>query len=281
VVGIVGSMARTMKAKRKSTGGEVVEILDEGPRGGGPAGSSDREQESRDYLKKIQKVCQKAEASHGYKGTLSSEEKDKLVGEVMRFMLFKCGQNNNHPVARDKVVGLIAQRYSGKSKHGLPQFIVAEAQASFAKIMGMDMVELEGSSQKYYVLRSILPKRFQDGLKEKKEDRHEKALLLTVLMILSLSGDQILEETLWEHLNLLGVDKDAKHVRFGDVSSLLSKFRSQRYIQRVAKKSDNGRVYFYIPGENAINEIDEVTLNQAISQKLQKGRNVDEIIALD
>ena len=111
----------------------------------------------------------------------------------MRFMLFKCGQNHSQPISRDKIVGLIHQKCSGKSKHGLSQFIVAEAQASFAKIMGMEMVELEGSSQKYYILRSILPKRFQDGLKEKKEDRHEKALLLTVLMILSLAGDQMSE----------------------------------------------------------------------------------------
>ena len=42
-------------------------------------------------------------------------------------------------------------------------------------------------------------------------------------------------EKLWEHLNLLGLDKEAKHVRFGDVPALLNKFRTQRSVSQTVQ----------------------------------------------
>jgi len=134
-------------------------------------------------------------------------------------------------------------------------------------------------------LRSALPKRFRDGIRGPERDgveyKEEKGLLLAVLMMLSLSGDEMTEERLWEHLSLLGLDKGTKHHVFGDPGSVLAKFVRQRYLVKVPKKSDSGRIFLYQPGENAQDEIDAFKMNEAISKVLQKGTNVQEVIELD
>ena len=238
----------------------------------------------------------------------------------MRYMLFKAGQNQSFPVARDKLTALVTKKYP--KKHGLGQAVVAKAQASFAKVMGMEMRELTKNSptgetdrpttiaerpnlpsltpssrfflhllnlakgvagQKFYILRSLLPQRFRDALEVRtgNEGREEKGFLLIVLMMLSLSGDEMTEDKLWEHLNLLGLEKGTRHKVFGDPALVLGKFVRQRYVQRVPKKSDSGRVYMYLPGENAADEVDQASLSQAISKILQKGHSIEEVIELD
>lgn len=205
----------------------------------------------------------------------------------MRYMLFKAGQNYSQPVSRQNISSIISEKHRGKTKQGLAQHVISNAQASFATIMGLEMKELSrasatgDASQKYYILRSLLPKRYRDELTEEREDKKEKSLLLTILMILSLSGDQMTEEKLWEHLRLLGLEKDSKHKVFGDPNTVVNKFVRQRYLQKIPKKSESGRIWLFQPGENALDEIDQISLNEAISKKLQKGENIQEVIELE
>ena len=46
---------------------------------------------------------------------------------------------------------------------------------------------------------------------EEAENKEEKGLLLAVLMMVSLSGDEVAEDALWEHLGLLGLEKGTRH----------------------------------------------------------------------
>jgi len=286
---------KTKKRGRASTSGskgsEVIQIDDEGPSQKSQLNGDgyDREKEGRDYKKRIremEKLATNPDLETKFK-LVSTMELDKLVGDVMRYMLFKAGQNQSFPVARDKLTALVTKKYP--KKHGLGQAVVAKAQASFAKVMGMEMRELTKNSptgvagQKFYILRSLLPQRFRDALEVRtgKEGREEKGFLLIVLMMLSLSGDEMTEDKLWEHLNLLGLEKGTRHKVFGDPALVLGKFVRQRYVQRVPKKSDSGRVYMYLPGENAADEVDQASLSQAISKILQKGHSIEEVIELD
>mmetsp|Transcript_14226 Transcript_14226/g.40371 ORF Transcript_14226/g.40371 Transcript_14226/m.40371 type:complete len:291 (-) Transcript_14226:68-940(-) len=250
-----------------------------------------REREGKAYLKRLDEIRRVAgaESARGI-ASVSKEEFEKLVGDVMRHVIFKAGQQSSQPITRESLSGIVTKRYPRKA--GLPQAILAEAQASFARTWGMEMRELvrtkatgEATTQKYFILRSLLPKRFRDGIKgrerEELENKEEKGLLLVVLMMVSLSGDEMVEESLWQHLNLLGLEKGKRHKVFGDPGSALAKFVRQRYLTKVTKKSDSGRVIFYQPGENALDEIDQVDLNDAISKILQKGTNVEEVIELD
>ena len=49
----------------------------------------------------------------------------------------------------------------------------------------------------------------------------------------------------------------------------------RRYLSKTAKKSDGGRVYVYTPGENALDEIQQGRLNEAIARTLQKGAHLE------
>ncbi|QDZ17890.1 MAGE domain-containing protein [Chloropicon primus] len=278
-----------MGSKRTRTTA-VVEILDE-DEDAGASSEVCREREGKAYLKRLDEIRRVAgtESARGI-ASVSKEEFEKLVGDVMRHVIFKAGQQSSQPITRESLSGIVTKRYPRKA--GLPQAILAEAQASFARTWGMEMRELvrtkatgEATTQKYFILRSLLPKRFRDGIKgrerEELENKEEKGLLLVVLMMVSLSGDEMVEESLWQHLNLLGLEKGKRHKVFGDPGSALAKFVRQRYLTKVTKKSDSGRVIFYQPGENALDEIDQVDLNDAISKILQKGTNVEEVIELD
>mmetsp|Transcript_14225 Transcript_14225/g.40367 ORF Transcript_14225/g.40367 Transcript_14225/m.40367 type:complete len:283 (-) Transcript_14225:68-916(-) len=282
-------MGGMMGSKRTRTTA-VVEILDE-DEDAGASSEVCREREGKAYLKRLDEIRRVAgaESARGI-ASVSKEEFEKLVGDVMRHVIFKAGQQSSQPITRESLSGIVTKRYPRKA--GLPQAILAEAQASFARTWGMEMRELvrtkatgEATTQKYFILRSLLPKRFRDGIKgrerEELENKEEKGLLLVVLMMVSLSGDEMVEESLWQHLNLLGLEKGKRHKVFGDPGSALAKFVRQRYLTKVTKKSDSGRVIFYQPGENALDEIDQVDLNDAISKILQKGTNVEEVIELD
>ncbi len=198
----------------------------------------------------------------------------------MRYVLFRTGQHHSQPIQRVDIAALISKKYPGQARQGLTGLVIAKAQGQFAEIMGKELRELVRKTEagesgpRSYVLRSLLPQRFRDALvgpqragqKQRQERDQEKSILLTILMMISLSGDQMTEAKLWEHLNLLGIEKDTKHGVFGDAASVLHRFVRQRYLQKVAKKSDTGRVWLYQPGENALDEIDQVSLSEAISK---------------
>ncbi|WZN61570.1 MAGE domain-containing protein [Chloropicon roscoffensis] len=287
------------KGKKRVRAQAAVEVVDLDDNDDGldsvkeGSGELNREREAKEYAMHIKGICEEANAAiAAARGAdlVSEEELEKLVGDVMRYILFNIGKQNSQPIAREKVTALVTKKYPRKT--GLSQTVLQKARHRFAHIWGMDLRELvkttaagEATTQRYYILRSALPKRFRDGIRGPERDgvenKEEKGLLLAVLMMLSLSGDEMTEERLWEHLSLLGLDKGTKHHVFGDPGSVLAKFVRQRYLVKVPKKSDSGRIFLYQPGENAQDEIDAFKMNEAISKVLQKGTNVQEVIELD
>jgi len=274
---------------------QVVELVDDYDAGPSRrADAEDKAREAADYMRKIQQI-KALQNDVIFTGKVSAEEMNSLVGTVMRYVLFRTGQHKSQPIPRNDIAALVTKKYPGPARQGLTKLVIAKAQGQFADIMGLEMKELvrktesgEASATRSYILRSLLPKRYQEAVagpkrgKERERERQEKSLLLVILMMISLSGDQMTEAKLWEHLGLLGIEKDTKHATFGDTgSAMLYRFVRQRYLQKVAKKSDNGRVWLYQPGENALDEIDQMSLSDAISKTLQKGHNMSEMIEID
>ena len=109
------------------------------------------------------------------------QEFEKLVGDVMRHVIFKTGQQSSQPITRESLSGIVTKRYPRKA--GLPQAVLAEAQASFARTWGMEMRELvrtkatgEATTQKFFILRSLLPKRLRDGIKGQEREELENKI---------------------------------------------------------------------------------------------------------
>ena len=69
-----------------------------------------------------------------------AKELEKLVGDVMRYILFNIGKQNSQPIAREKVTALVTKKYARKT--GLSQTVLQKARHRFAHIWGMDLREL-------------------------------------------------------------------------------------------------------------------------------------------
>ena len=74
---------------------------------------------------------------------ISVEEKDKLVAEVIRYVLFKSEQNSGCPIKREDLTQLI----TGKNyrQRNLPAFVINEAKLKLSSIFGFEMRELQRS----------------------------------------------------------------------------------------------------------------------------------------
>ncbi|RYR12914.1 hypothetical protein Ahy_B04g070189 isoform D [Arachis hypogaea] len=71
---------------------------------------------------------------------ISVMEKDKLVGEVVRFMLFKTHQNSGCPVKREELTQLVTKTYHQRN---LPAYVINEAKNKLSSIFGYEMRELQ------------------------------------------------------------------------------------------------------------------------------------------
>ena len=70
------------------------------------------------------------------------QEQEKLVREVMRHVLFRQKAQPDVPVPRNDLTKLILASYKDVKKSNVSNAIIALAQASFAKVMGMELREL-------------------------------------------------------------------------------------------------------------------------------------------
>jgi len=70
------------------------------------------------------------------------QEQEKLLREVMRLMLFRQKAQPDVPVPRNDLTKVILASYKDGKKSNIGNAIIALAQESFAKVMGMDMREL-------------------------------------------------------------------------------------------------------------------------------------------
>lgn len=70
-----------------------------------------------------------------------TQEKDKLVGEVIRYILFKTEQNSGCPIKREELTQLISGK--GYRQRNLPSYIINEAKSKLSTIFGYELRELQ------------------------------------------------------------------------------------------------------------------------------------------
>ena len=70
------------------------------------------------------------------------QEKDKLVAEVIRYVLFKTHQNSGCPIKRDELTQIITKNYRQRA---LPAFVIHAAREKLSTIFGYEMKELQRS----------------------------------------------------------------------------------------------------------------------------------------
>lgn len=225
---------------------------------------------------------------------ISENEKDKLVGEVIRYILFKSEQNSGCPIKRDELTQLI----TGKNyrQRNLPAFVINEAKAKLSSIFGYEMRELQRSrpsvsanpgrasqSQqaisdvKSYIIISQLPPDVYRKFVEDTNSTHLTGFTFVVVGIIHLAGGRVAEENIWHHLRRMGLQENQEnHPNFGNTKQALEALVQQRYLQKEKVNGPEGNTVYYELAERALDASVNDKIKEYISQIVQKDSNAME-----
>ncbi|XP_020110133.1 non-structural maintenance of chromosomes element 3 homolog [Ananas comosus] len=214
---------------------------------------------------------------------VSLEEKDKLVAEVIRYVLFKTHQTAGCPIKREELAQIVTKNYRQRA---LPGLVISEAKEKLSSVFGYEMRELQRlrplsrstrSSQqcmveaKSYIVTSQLPSDIYSKYVEDKENSHMTGFAFVVVSIVHLAGGKISEENLWHQLRRLGLNEsDENHPVFGNSKQTLEMLVQQRYLQKEKVVGPEGNTLMYDLAERALDESISGKLKDYISQVVNK-----------
>lgn len=222
---------------------------------------------------------------------ITEEEKDKLIAEVIRYVLFKTHQNSGCPIKREELTQLITKNYHQRS---LPAFVINEAITKLSNIFGYELRELQrmrpsstnqgrASQQsvadaKSYVVISRLP---DDVYRKHVEDVNKSQLTgftFVVISIVHLAGGKISEDNLWHHLRRLGLsEKDESHPVLGNTKQAVELLVQQRYLQKDKITSPEGNTLFYELAERACDGSVSSKIKEYVAQIVQKEKTTVDV----
>ncbi|KAF7811812.1 melanoma-associated antigen 2 [Senna tora] len=173
---------------------------------------------------------------------ISLEEKDKLVGEVIRYMLFKTHQNSGCPIKRAELTQLVTKNYH--QRH-LSALMINEAKEKLSSIFGYEMRELQRSQpssknqtqlsqqsvadSKSYVLISQLPPSVYKKYVIDVNSAHLTGFTFVIVSIVHLAGGKIPEESLFSHMRRMGLsENEESHPILGNIKLALELLVQQR-----------------------------------------------------
>ncbi|KAF9605701.1 hypothetical protein IFM89_018044 [Coptis chinensis] len=216
---------------------------------------------------------------------ISKEEVDKLVSEVIRYVLFKTHQNSGCPIKREELTQLVTKNYRQRN---LPALVIKQAIDKLSTIFGYEMKELQrnrisstnqnrNSQQisttdaKSYVVMSKLPADVYKKYVEDERTCHVTGFTFAVISIVHLAGGKITEENLWHHLKRLGLQEaDESHPVLGNLKQAVEALVQQRYLQKDKVNGPEGNTLFYELAERALDESLNKRLKEYISQIVNK-----------
>jgi len=200
--------------------------------GGDDYHSSQQEKASNKKRKRpsSQKVDEKSDAVDELESTQSSQragisdqEKEKLVGDLMRYILFLDRQKL--PLRKDDIASKITKEYKGKD---LTNSILKAAQEKFKTIFGFELIEVpkitkprgsdrraarnvtnKSESSKIYVLKNIMHDKALNIVNT--EDKEPKmGLIMLILSLIFVNNNSLPEDIMWHLLSTLGISKESK-----------------------------------------------------------------------
>ncbi|CAH2035352.1 unnamed protein product, partial [Thlaspi arvense] len=223
---------------------------------------------------------------------ISKEETDKLVSEVIRFVLFKSHQNSGCPIKREDLTQIVTKNYRQRN---LATYVINEAKSKLSNVFGYDLKELQRSrppstgqtrlpqsqssvDSKSYVLVSQLPiEVFRKHVVEETTSPMT-GFTFAVLAIVQLAGGKIPEETLWHHLRRMGLHENDEHNPvFGNNKQALEILVQQRFLQKEKVNGPEGSTLFYDLAERALDAQVSEKVKDYISQILKNDVSVVEI----
>ncbi|XP_058221667.1 uncharacterized protein LOC131331769 isoform X2 [Rhododendron vialii] len=214
---------------------------------------------------------------------ISTEEKDRLVAEVIRYVLFKTQQNSGCPIKRDELTQLVTKNHRQRA---LPGYVINVAKEKLLNTFGYEMRELQRSrsstnqgrasqqsapDSKSYVIISHLPADVYKKYIEDANSSHLTGFTFVVISVVYLAGGKITEENLWHHLRRLGLsENDEGHPTLGNIKQALEGLVQQRYLQKEKSNGPEGNTLVYELAERALDGPISERIKEYISQIVQK-----------
>jgi len=223
---------------------------------------------------------------------ISDQEKEKLVGDLMRYILFLDRQKL--PLRKDDIASKITKDYKGKD---LTNSILKTAQEKFKTIFGFDLIEVpkitkprgsdrraarnvtsKSENSKIYVLKNIIHDKALNIVNT--EDKEPKmGLVMLILALIFVNNNSLPEDIMWHLLSTLGISKEDKtHPHFGDVQNYIEHtLTKELYLVRQKMSNQNNTVpsYEFIVGPRALVEVDKPNILKFIS--MMYGEEIDEL----
>ncbi|KAL8137317.1 hypothetical protein V2J09_003318 [Rumex salicifolius] len=204
---------------------------------------------------------------------LRFQEKDKLVAEVVRFVLFKSHQSSGCPIKREELTQIVTKNYSPRA---LPALIINEAKEKLAHIFGYELKELQrarssntrstqqnASDAKSYIITSQLPSDVYQKFVEDVKTAHLTGFIFVIVSVVHLAGGKVSEENLWHHLRRIGLhENDDNHSVLGNVKLSLEALVQQRFLQKDKVNGPEGNIVMY--------ELAERALDGPVSQQIKE-----------
>ncbi|KAL0373420.1 UNVERIFIED_CONTAM: hypothetical protein Sradi_3257700 [Sesamum radiatum] len=187
---------------------------------------------------------------------ISEHEKEKLVGEVIRYIMFKTEQNSGCPIRREELTQLI----TGRSR---PSVSVNPGRASQSQqcefLTGLKNVNEQ------------LPADIYRKFVEDTSSSHMTGFTFVVIGIIHLGGGKVTEESLWHHLRRLGLhENEENHPDFANTKLALEALVQKRYLQKEKVNGPEGSTVYYELAERALDGTINDRIKEYVSQIVQK-----------
>ncbi|XP_009334328.2 uncharacterized protein LOC103927160 isoform X2 [Pyrus x bretschneideri] len=181
---------------------------------------------------------------------ISKEEKDKLVAEVIRYVLFKTHHSSGCPIKREELTQLLTKNYRQRN---LPTFIINEAIQKLSSIFGYEMRELQRSR----------PSSANQGRISQQSAAEAKSYIIT--------------KDFWRNLRRMGLDEsNENHPVLGNIKQALDTLVQQRYLQKDKVSGPEGNTLFYELAERALDAPISESTKAHISEIVNK-----EVVSVD
>eukprot|EP01102_Stenamoeba_stenopodia_P013230 TRINITY_DN4265_c0_g1_i1.p1 TRINITY_DN4265_c0_g1~~TRINITY_DN4265_c0_g1_i1.p1 ORF type:complete len:309 (+),score=82.50 TRINITY_DN4265_c0_g1_i1:58-927(+) len=187
---------------------------------------------------------------------ISKEEREKLVGDMVRALIFY--NYRRKPIDKAKLRTEVLKDYN-KTHKGLFNGIFQDAQKRVADLFGFNVVNLEQGKDKVILLNNIQNVELRTSILAEGKNAATNGFLSTVLAILHLNGNKMEESLLLALMERLGLSKiHPKHPVLGDWMALIQQLTDQGYLSVNTKKGDVEKVYSF--GPRIAHELDEENL---------------------
>ncbi|KAL4223158.1 Melanoma-associated antigen G1 [Mactra antiquata] len=148
--------------------------------------------------------------------SLNQGDQDRLISEVVRFILVM--DQKKYPIKKTEINKHILKEHS----KSFP-IIIGEVTKRFSEVFGFQLKELENKHKGSYILINELDCDSVDShLRWSEIEDSKRGLLMVVLSLIFMQGNEITDCELWSFLSKLGIKLDQPHEVFGDCKKLIT-----------------------------------------------------------